>query len=271
MSMFGIEFTSNFTEFLFFAILLAIVVGIVWLCLRLKQSVYQLASVRRDNSKLRNEVANITGWTVEGRLPDDWQDKLSNHQPSTPSQNLSNSEIANNPVLHVAHLAFMSIEPPSFATNNDSETIDRDHKRITGLLQRLSLGQIEPESALANGDFDKLICYWRRLEAFFHDENETFVYAIAANAVLALLKREGIEVLAPRPLTITNTKNCVLSTDDDENLRNISRIRAAISSSSAQFQTLQPNEEIIIDCQRLGWNGPNGQVKPRTLILDKSW
>lgn len=271
MEMIGIEFTSRFTEFLFFAIMLAIAVGAVWLVRRLRQSEKLLAIVRRDNSKLRNEIANIIGWTADGRLPDDWQEKLHNNHASTVSPILSTSEPANDPVLVVAHHALMSIEPPYFASNDSNDAMEHEHKRIVDLLEGLALGQIDPEPALANGDFDKLISIWRRLETYFPDEIETFSYGIAANAVLGLLKKKAIQVLAPRPLTVAKAESCVLTTGDDEGLRDITRIRAAALSAGAHLTTLQPGEEIIIDCQRPGWIGPNGQVSPRTLILDKSW
>lgn len=271
MEMIGIEFTSRFTEFLFFAILLAIAVGAYLLVRRLRQNEKLLAVIRRDNSKLRNEIANIIGWNADGRLPDDWQEKLHNNHVSAASPTLSISEPSGDPVLLAAYHAFMSIDPPYYASNDSNDAMDREHKRIVDLLEGLARGQIDPEPALANGDFDKLISIWRRLESYYPDKSETFSYGIAANAVLGLLKLKSIQVFAPRPLTVAKSESCVLTTGDDEGLRDIARIRAAAVSASAHLTTLQPGEEIIIDCQRPGWNGPNGQVNPRTLILDKSW
>lgn len=271
MAVIGIEFTSRFTEFLFFALLLAIVVGAIWLVRRLSRSSSLLAIVRRDNSKLRNEIANVTGWSVDGRLPDDWQEKLHNNHTSAVSPISSKSEPANDPVMLAAHHAFMSIDPPYFASSDSNETMEREHKRMVDLLEGLALGQVDPEPALANGDLDKLISIWRRLETYFPDETETFVYGIAANAVLALLKKKAIQVVAPRPLMVANAKSCVLTTADDEGLRDITRVRAAALSAGAHLTALQPGDEVVIDCQRPGWNGPNGQVNPRILILDKSW
>lgn len=271
MAVIGIEFTSRFTEFLFFAVFLAIVFGVVLLFLRLRQSQKILAVLRRDNSKLRNEIANIIGWTGDGRLPDDWQEKLHNTHTSKASSILSKSEKDNNPLLLAAHHALQSIEPPYFASNDTNEALENEHNRTIELMERLALDIIDPEPALANGDFDKLISIWLRLETYFPDETETFAYGIAANAVFGSLKKKAIQVLAPRPLTVANPKNCVLTTDDGEGLRDIKRIRAAALSAGARITTLQPTEEIIVDCQCPGWSGPNGRVNPRTLILDKSW
>lgn len=271
MAVIGIEFTSKFIELLFFAIFLAIVFGVILLLLRLRQSNKATTALRRDNSKLRNEIANIIGWTADGRLPDDWQEKLHDDHASKSSLNLSDPETKSDPLLLVAHHALRSIEPPFFASNDTNETMENEHKRTTELMEGLALGLIDPEPALANGDFDKLISIWLRLETYFPDESETFAYAIAANAVLGSLKKKAIQVLAPRPLTVTNPKNCILTTDDDERLREIKRIRAAALSTGGHMTTLQPTEEIIVDCQRPGWNGPNGRVSPKTLILDKSW
>jgi hypothetical protein len=271
MAMFGIEFTSRFTEFLFFAMLLAIIVGAIWFVYRLRQGTSLLAVIRRENSKLRNEIANITGWTIDGRLPDDWQEKLHNNHALIASPILSTSEPTSDPVLLVAHHALKTIDPPYFATNDSDDAMEREHKRIVDVLEGLAHGTVDPETALANGDFDKLICMWRRLGIYFPDETETFVYEIAANAVLGVLKKHAIQVIAPRPLSVASAKSCILTTGDGEGLRDLTRIRAAALSTGAHLTTLQPGEEIVIDCQRPGWNGPNGQVNPRILILDKSW
>lgn len=271
MEMIGIEFSSIIAQVLFVAMLLAIAIFVVWLVVRMKRRERLFSTLRRDNSKFRNEIANITGWTVEGRLPEDWQDKLHNHNPAALSPNLVNSDSASDPVLLAAHNALAAIDPPYFASNDSNETLEREHKRTVDLLETLAFGKIDPEPALANGDFDKLICMWRRLEAYFPDESETFAYGIASNVTLGLLKKKAIQVLAPRPLTVVNAKNCVLATDDNECLRDITRIRAAVQLTSSHLGALQPTEEIAVDCQRLGWNGPNGLSKPQILILDKSW
>ena len=59
----------------------------------------------------------------------------------------------------------------------------------------------------------------RRLEAYFPDETETFAYALATNAVLNLLKKHTIQILAPRPLIVIKAENCEFTTDDGEGLR----------------------------------------------------
>ena len=78
MAVIGIEFTSGIAQVIITLLLIAAVVAAVWLVRRLRQSESQLASIRRENGKLRNEIANITGWTTNGRLPDDWQERLRN-------------------------------------------------------------------------------------------------------------------------------------------------------------------------------------------------
>lgn len=271
MAVIGIEFTSSIIAVLYFVGLLVIVVGAIWLFRRLTHSTSLLASVRRENSKLRNEIANITGWTMDGRLPDDWQEKLQSNHAASSSPILSKTEASSDPVLVVAHHAFTSIDPPYFASSESNEAMEQEHKRMVDLLEGLALGQVDPESALANGDFDKLFSTWRRLETYFPDESETFVFGIAANSVLGLLKKKAIQVVVPRPLTVANTKNSEMTTNDGESLRDITRIRAAALSIGGYLSVLQSGDEIVIDCQRPGWNGPNGQVNPRILILDKSW
>lgn len=271
MAKIGIEFSSIITQVLFFSMLLAVAIFVVWLIVRSKRQERLFAALRRDNSKLRNEIANVTGWTVEGRLPEDWRDKLHNHNPTSVSPNLTNSESASDPTLITAHRVLASIDPPYFASNDSNENMEREHNRTLELLRSLAYGQIDPEPALANGDLDKLICMWRRLETYFPDETETFAYGMACNAILGLLKTKAIQVLAPRPLTVANAGNCIFATSDGEGLREITRIRAAAQLTSAHLGTLQPTEEFAVDCQRLGWNGPNGLSKPQILILDKSW
>jgi hypothetical protein len=76
MVVFGIEFTSGFAQVLYTLVLLVLGGSAVWLFRRLRQNEKLLVVVRRENSKLRHEVANVTGWTANGRLPEDWPEKL---------------------------------------------------------------------------------------------------------------------------------------------------------------------------------------------------
>ncbi len=63
----------------------------------------------------------------------------------------------------------------------------------------------------------------------------------------------------------------MFTTDDSEKLRDISRIRTAAFAASSRLANPQGGEELVIDCERPGWEGPNGRKNPRILILDRSW
>jgi hypothetical protein len=271
MAVIGIEFTSGFAQFFFTILLVAVVVLAVWLYRRLRREEQLLVSIRRENGKLRNEIANITGWTADGRLPEDWQDKLHGGRPPAGAAVSQNAEPARDIVLVAAHHVLASIDPPRFASSDSGEDLRRTHDRIVELVDGLATGRVDPVPALANGDLDKLLCLWRRLGTYFPDEAETLAYGIAANAVLGLLRSRDILVNAPRPLTVANSKVNIFTTEDDERLRDIALIRTAAFAASSQFTALQAGEELVIDCVRPGWSGPNGHVKPRILILDRSW
>lgn len=268
----GIEFTSAIAQIIFLVLLAAIVVAGFWLFRRLRDNEAQLAAVRRENGKLRNEVANITGWTANGRLPEDWQERLRNEKAVTGvAHPPSGTDVPAEPVLLAAHHALASVEPPHFASSDSAEDVSRAHQRNIDLIAGLAAERIDPVPALANGDMDKLLCFWRRLEAYFPDRAETDAYGLAAYAVLDLFKRREVQIIAPRPLSVESVKNCVFTTDDGEKLRDISRIRTAAFAASSRFANPKGGEELVIDCERPGWNGPNGRKSPRILILDRSW
>lgn len=268
----GIEFTSAIAQIIFLVLLAAIVVAGFWLFRRLRYNEAQLAAVRRENGKLRNEVANITGWTANGRLPEDWQERLRNEKAVTGvAHPPSGTDAPAEPVLLAAHHALASVEPPHFASSDNAEDVSRAHQRNIDLIAGLAAERIDPVPALANGDMDKLLCFWRRLEAYFPDRAETDAYGLAAYAVLDLFKRREVQIIAPRPLSVESVKNCVFTTDDSEKLRDISRIRTAAFAASSRFANPKGGEELVIDCERPGWNGPNGRKSPRILILDRSW
>ena len=272
MAVIGIEFTSGFARVLFTVLLMVFVAGVIWLFRRLHQSETLLSSVRRENGKLRNEIANITGWTTNGRLPEDWQEKLRGETAAVAG--VAPSTGADAPtelLLTAAYHALVAIEPPYFASSDTAEDMVLTHQRIIGLIKSLAGGQIDPIPALANGDLDKLICLWRRLEAYFPDQPETDAYGVAAYAVLDLLKRSDVNIIAPRPLSVESSKNCVFTTEDGERLRDISRVRTAAFAASARFTKPQRGEELVIDCERPGWSGPSGHKNARILILDRSW
>jgi hypothetical protein len=272
MAVIGIEFTSAIAQVIFTLLLLAAVAAAVWLVRRLRRSEANLETVRRENAKLRNEVGNITGWTANGRLPEDWQDKLRSDKAVAPgSAPAVSAEAARQPVLLAAHHALVSVEPPHFASSDSADEISRAHKRIVDLIEGLAAERIDPVPALANGDMDRLFCLWRRLEGYFPDRAETDAYGLAAYAVLELLKRRQVQVKAPRPLSVESVRNCVFTTDDSEKLRDISRIRTAAFAASSRLANPQGGEELVIDCERPGWEGPNGRKNPRILILDRSW
>ena len=272
MAVIGIEFTSLIAQLIFFLVLAGLAVTAVLLFRRLRGSEQQLASVRRENGKLRNEIANITGWTANGRLPEDWQERLRNDKSGVAGAAPSaGAEAPREPVLLAAHQALLAVEPPHFATGDSAEEMTRTHKRIVDLLDGLAVQRIDPLPALANGDMDKLLCLWRRLETYFPDHPETDAYGLAAYAVIDLLKRRQVQVNAPRPLSFESAKNCTFTTDDGEKLRDISRIRTAAFAANSRFTKPQGGEELVIDCERPGWTGPNGRKNPRILILDRSW
>jgi hypothetical protein len=272
MAVIGIEFTSAIAQIIFLVLLAGLVVAAFWLVRRLRQTEAQLASIRRENGKLRNEIANITGWTTNGRLPEDWQERLRNEKAvagNVPPP--AGTEVPGELVLMAAHRALASIEPPHFASSDSAEEVSRAHQRNVELIEGLAAERIDPVPALANGDMDKLLCFWRRLEAYFPDRAETDAYGLAAYAVLDLFKRRQVQVIAPRPLSVESVKNCVFTTEDSEKLRDISRIRTAAFAASSRFANPKGGEELVIDCERPGWNGPNGRKSPRILILDRSW
>lgn len=272
MAVIGIEFTSGIAQVLFTVLALGLIALALWLYSRLRQSESQKDAIRRENAKLRNEIANITGWTTNGRLPDDWQEKLRNDKAApagaTPP---ARAETPREIVLMAAHQALSAVEPPHFATNDTAEEVSRSHRRIVDLIEGLAVERIDPVPALANGDMDKLLCLWRRLEVYFPDRAETDAYGLAAYAVLDLLKRRQVQVTAPRPLSVESVKNCVFTTEDGEKLRDIPRIRTAAFAASSRFTNPQRGEELVIDCEHPGWSGPNGRKSPRILILDRSW
>jgi len=268
----GIEFTSAFAQIIFLVLLAALVIAGVWLFRRLRTNEAQLAAVRRENGKLRNEIANITGWTANGRLPEDWQERLRNDKAGIGTAHpLAIADTPAEPVLLAAHHALASVEPPHFASSDSADEVSRAHRRNIDLIAGLAAERIDPVPALANGDMDKLMCFWRRLEAYFPDRAETDAYGLAAYAVLDLFKRREVQIIAPRPLSVESVKNCVFTTDDGEKLRDISRIRTAAFAASSRFANPKGGEELVIDCERPGWNGPNGRKSPRILILDRSW
>lgn len=272
MAVIGIEFTSGVAQVVFTVLLVGIVVAAAWWFRRLRQSEAQLASIRRENGKLRNEIANITGWTTNGRLPEDWQERLRNDKAAASgAMQPAGAEVTGELVLTAAHHALVSVEPPHFASNDSAEEVSRAHTRIVDLIEGLAAQRIDPVPALANGDMDKLMCLWRRLEAYFPDRSETDAYGLAAYAVIDVLRRRQVQVMAPRPLSVESVKNCVFTTDDGEKLRDISRIRTAAFAASSRFSNPQGGEELVIDCERPGWSGPNGHKNPRILILDRSW
>ncbi len=197
MAVIGIEFTSAIAQVIFTLLLLAVVAAAVWLVQRLRRSEANLETIRRENAKLRNEVGNITGWTANGRLPEDWQEKLRTDKAvSAGSAPAVSAEAARQPVLMAAHHALVSVEPPHFASSDSADEISRAHKRIVDLVEGLAAERIDPVPALANGDMDKLFCLWRRLEGYFPDRAETDAYGLAAYAVLELLKRRQVQVKA---------------------------------------------------------------------------
>ena len=272
MAVIGIEFTSGIAQVIVTLLLIAAVVAAVWLVRRLRQSEAQLAAIRRENAKLRNEIANITGWTTNGRLPEDWQERLRNEKAGAAgTMPAAGAEAPREPLLMAAHKALASVEPPHFASGDSVEEVSRTHKRIVDLVEGLAVERIDPVPALANGDMDRLMCFWRRMEAYFPDREETDAYSLAAHAVVDLLKRRQVKVIAPRPLSVESVKNCVFTTDDSEKLRDIPRIRTAALGVNSRFTNPQGGEELVIDCERPGWNGPNGRKNPRILILDRSW
>lgn len=272
MAVIGIEFTSAIAQIIFMLLLAGIVVTAVWLVRRLRRSEAQLGSIRRENAKLRNEIANITGWTANGRLPEDWQERLRNEKavPGTVTPP-AGAEAPGELVLVAAHHALAAAEPPHFASGDSAEEVGRAHQRIVDLIEGLAAERIDPVPALANGDMDKLLCLWRRLEAYFPDRAVTDAYGLAAYAVIDLFKRHKVQIIAPRPLSVESVKNCVFTTEDSEKLRDISRIRTAAFAASSRFANPKGGEELVIDCERPGWSGPNGQKSPRILILDRSW
>ncbi|SOE17205.1 hypothetical protein SAMN05877838_2098 [Hoeflea halophila] len=268
----GIEFTSTIAQIIFLLLLAVIVVAGAWLFRRLRRDEAQLASLRRENSKLRNEIANITGWTANGRLPEDWQERLRNEKAVPGVANSpAGADAPAEPVLLAAHHALASVEPPHFASGDNADEVGRAHRRNMDLIAGLAAERIDPLPALANGDMDNLFCFWRRLEAYFPDRPEADAYGLAAYAVLELFKRRQVQIIAPRPLSVESVKNCVFTTDDGEKLRDISRIRTAAFAASSRFANPKGGEELVIDCERPGWNGPNGRKSPRILILDRSW
>lgn len=272
MVVFGIEFTSDLAQILFILVLLAVGGCAIWLFRRLRQNGRLLEIVRHENSKLRHEVGNVTGWTANGRLPEDWQEKL--RAETAAAAGYANAMSQGNqrePLLFAAHQALAAIEPPVFASSDSAEEVGRVHKRITDLVDALANERIDPLLALANGDFDKLFCLWHRLETYFADYPETDVYGIAGHAATDLLRRHQVSIYAPRPLSVESAKNCVFSTEDPERLREIPRVRTVAFAASTRFTTPQRGEELVIDCERPGWSGPNGQKNARILILDRSW
>jgi hypothetical protein len=272
MAVIGIEFTSGFAQLAFIVLLVGIAAAVVWLVRRLRRSETQLAAIRRENAKLRNEIANITGWTSNGRLPEDWQERLRNDKVvGAGAQPAAGADAPGEPALLAAHHALLAVEPPHFASGENAEEVGRTHQRIVDLLKGLAVERIDPVPALANGDLDKLMCWWRRLEAYYPDRAETDAYGLAAYAVLDLFKRHQVQIIAPRPLTVESVKNCVFTTEDSEKLRDISRIRTAAFAASSRFANPRGGEELVIDCERPGWSGPNGRKSPRILILDRSW
>jgi hypothetical protein len=272
MVVFGIEFTSGFAQVLYTLALLVLGGSAVWLFRRLRQNQKLLDLVRRENSKLRHEVANVTGWTANGRLPEDWPEKLRAETAAAAGYSISSGlDTLREPLLHAAHQALAAIEPPVFASSDSADEMGRAHARIIDLIEGLANERIDPLPALANGDLDKLFCFWRRLEAYFPDRPETDAYGIAGHAVVDLLRRNDVSLFAPRPLSVESAKNCVFTTEDPERLRDIPRVRTVAFAASTRFTTPQRGEELVIDCERPGWSGPSGQKNARILILDRSW
>jgi hypothetical protein len=272
MVVFGIEFTSGFAQVLFVLLLILIAGIVVGLLVRLQRNNKLLTTVRQENGKLRNEVANITGWTANGRLPENWQEKL--RIEAAGSDRMADNvgpDAPREPLLAAAHQALAACEPPHFASSEGTEEVSRAHARIVDLVDGLASGRIDPLPALANGDLDKLFCLWRRLETYFPDHPEADAYGVAGHAVMDLLRRSQVNVFAPRPLSVESAKNCVFTTEDSERLRDIPRVRTAAFAVNTRFSTPQRGEELVIDCERPGWSGPNGHKNARILILDRSW
>ncbi|WP_422369915.1 hypothetical protein [Hoeflea sp.] len=270
--MFGIEFTSAIAQVLFVFLLIVVVGIVVGLSIRLRRNSKLLSSVRQENGKLRNEVANITGWTANGRLPENWQEKLRSETAGAdgPADRVR-PDAPREPLLAAAHKALAACEPPHFASREGAEEVSRAHARIIDLVEGLATGRIDPLPALANGDLDKLFCFWRRLETYFPDHPESDAYGVAGHALMDLLRRNQVNVFAPRPLSVESAKNCVFTTEDSERLRDIPRVRTAAFAVNTRFSAPQRGEELVIDCERPGWSGPNGHKNARILILDRSW
>jgi hypothetical protein len=70
-------------------------------------------------------------------------------------------------LLQAAHQALAAVEPPVFASSDSADEISRAHKRIIDLIEGLANERIDPLPALANGDLDKLFCFWRGSRPIF--------------------------------------------------------------------------------------------------------
>lgn len=243
-----------------------------WQFLKFRKLDRSFYDVRRDNSRMRNEIGQLTGWSAQGRLHDDWPELLRTASASqSPDAAASGTAIPNDIFLAAAHEALANVQPPFFCTNDDDDDVRRVHERNVELLERLQEDDSDLLPALANGDMDRLFCYWRRLEAYFPESVEADCYGLAAHTLLSLLKKREIRVLVPRPMSMASANQSEFTTDDRENLREISRIRTMAMASVKRFANLQAGEELVVDCERPGWTGPMGQANPRILILDRSW
>ena len=145
MAVIGIEFTSAIAQVIFIVLLAAVVGTAIWLIRRLRQTETQLASIRRENGKLRNEIANITGWTTNGRLPEDWQERLRNDKavPGIAPPPVG-TEVPGELVLAAAHHALASVEPPHFASGDSADEVSRAHRRNIDLIEGLAAERIDP-------------------------------------------------------------------------------------------------------------------------------
>lgn len=230
-----------------------------------------MARMRAENERFRSAFGGVAGWTADGRLPADWEQRVRDRLAPPPATIEPSPSAEAGGAFAQARDALAAVSPAFAVAGAGPESAESVHRRSIELFSALAESEQPLQPAMANGDLDGLIGYWLRLESFAPAQEQTSPYRLAAALAIEKLRSEGFAVIAPRPLSVVRQEEADFVTDDSEGLRTNAVIRGALNRLASRMQTLPPGEYLVADCLRPGWSGPGGVRLPRLQIWHRSW
>lgn len=229
----------------------------------------QLAGARRENDRLREAFAGISGWTPEGRLPDDWAEIVRSRlsQAGSPADAAARAE--GDALAAAARDALLAVPAPMEAAGDRRDEVRRTHERAAELFDSLARTPRPLAPALANGDLDDMVGLWLRLDSYCPGAEAAAAYMLAVAVLLARLGDEGIRIHVSRPLTTVGHAEADFTTDDRDGLRGNAAIRGKANAFAGRTAT--GAERIVVDCIAPGWSGAAGGRRARLLVWDRTW